>query len=95
MSKYVTRKWIEVNDLSGGQHFVNKKVKFKIPMLRSNLYDYSYAYIIVKGTIAVEGTNDDNEGNKNLVFKNNGQFRSCILKIVRKWRRCSYSYTNV
>ena len=26
VSKFVTRKWIEVSDLSGGQYSVNKKV---------------------------------------------------------------------
>ena len=30
VSKFVTRKWIEVNDLSSGQYSVNKNVRFKI-----------------------------------------------------------------
>ena len=45
------RKWIEVNYLSNGQYSVNKNIRFKISMLRSYLYDYSDAYIVVKGTI--------------------------------------------
>ena len=35
--KFVTRKWIEVNDLSAGYCSVNKNIRFKTPMLRSNL----------------------------------------------------------
>ena len=50
-------------------------------MLRSNLCDYSDAYIVVKGRISVSGTNDANQGNKKLTFKNNARFRSCMSKI--------------
>ena len=47
-------------------------------MLRSDLYGYSDAYIAVKGTISVEGDNDDKRRNKKLTFKNNAPFRLCI-----------------
>ena len=50
-------------------------------MLRSNLCDYSDAYIVVKGIITVTGTNPNNRRNKKLIFKNNAPFRSCITKI--------------
>ena len=33
-------------------------------MLRSDLYDYSDAYIVVKGRISVSGTNSANRRNK-------------------------------
>ena len=49
-------------------------------MLRSNLYDYSDAYIVVKGTIIVEG-NVTKTRNKKLIFKNNAPFQSCKSKI--------------
>ena len=49
-------------------------------MLRSDLCD---VYIVVKGTIhllsATENKNDKQE--KDVTFKNNALFRSCILKI--------------
>ena len=49
-------------------------------MLRSDLCDFSDAYIIVKGSINV--TDPDNNGyDKKLVFKNNVPFISCISKI--------------
>ena len=50
-------------------------------MLISDLCDYSDAYIVVKGTITVEGHNDDKERNKEWTFKNNASFRSYISKI--------------
>ena len=37
VSKFTTRKWIEVNNLSGGQYSVNKIIRFKIPVLRPDL----------------------------------------------------------
>ena len=49
--KFMTRKWIEVNELSGGQYSVSKSNGFETPMLRSDLCDYSLANIVVKGTI--------------------------------------------
>ena len=48
VSNFVTRKWIEVNDLSGGQYSVIKKIRFTTLMLRSNLPDYTDAYIAVQ-----------------------------------------------
>ena len=77
----MTTKWIKINDLSNGQYSVRKNLRFPTPMLRSDLRNYSDAYIVVKGTITVEGTNDANKRNKNLNFKNNAPFRSCISKI--------------
>ena len=42
-------------------------------MLISDLCDYNDAYTVVKGTLTVEGDDDDK--------KNNAPFRSCISKI--------------
>ena len=50
-------------------------------MLRSDLCDYSDAYIVVKGRITLERDNDDKTKNKKLIFKNNALFRSCKSKI--------------
>ena len=47
--KFVTKKWIEVYHLSSVQYSINKDVRFKNPMLISDLCDYSDAYIVVKG----------------------------------------------
>ena len=49
-------------------------------MLRSDLCDFSDAYIVVKGIIAV--TNPDNaKRNKSVAFKNNAPFINYISKI--------------
>ena len=48
-SKFWTKKWVEVNDLSSGQYSGNENTRFKTSMLRSNLCDYSDACIDVKG----------------------------------------------
>ena len=52
-------------------------------MLRSDLCDYSDAYIVVKGTIDFLSTaaNEDNKEEKEAAFKNNVPVRLCISKI--------------
>ena len=49
-------------------------------MLRSDLFDFSDAYIVAKGTITVTNP-DNNVYDKKLAFKNNALFVSCISKI--------------
>ena len=49
-------------------------------MLKSDLCDYSNAYIVLKGDITVTDPNN-NRYDKKLAFKNNTPFTSCILKI--------------
>ena len=53
LPKYATKKWVEVYDQSQGNHDVNKKIRIKTSMLRSDLCDFSDAYIVVKGNITV------------------------------------------
>ena len=36
-------------------------------MLRSDLYDYNDAYVVVKGLITAEGTNVNNQTDKNSI----------------------------
>ena len=55
-------------------------------MLRSNLCDYSDAYILVKGTVTVNGIVNGAENeilrrNRPLILKNNALFVSCMTKI--------------
>ena len=53
LPKFVTKKWIEVYDQSEGNYDVNKEIRIKTSMLGSDLWDFSDAYIVVKGTITV------------------------------------------
>ena len=50
-------------------------------MLRSDLCDYSDAYVWVKGKITVTNPNDNANFNKELTLRNNAPFISCISKI--------------
>ena len=78
VSKFLTKKWVEVNDLSNGQCYMNKNIRCKTSMLKSDLCDYSDAYIVVNGRISVTGTDNANRRNKKLTF---APFRLCISKI--------------
>ena len=85
--KFVTREYFRVNSLSNTYN-VNKSIRFKTPMLRSNLCDYSDAYILVKGTITVTAPGANNgannirdKRNRPLILKNNAPFVSCITRV--------------
>ena len=80
LPRFVTKKWIKVYDQSRGSYSVNKEIRLKTSMLRSDLYDYSDAYIVVKGTITVVRP-DNAKRNKATAFKNNAPFINCISKI--------------
>ena len=52
-SKFRTKNWVEINEDVRGVYSPNKQIRFKTSMLRSSLYDYSDAYILVRGNITV------------------------------------------
>ena len=86
-SKFRTKNWVEINDKSRGTYNVNSQIKFKTTMLKSSLCDYSDAYILVKGNIAIAGAGDNaaarqaDERDKGVVFKNCAPFTNCISEI--------------
>ena len=45
------KNWVEINDDARGTYNTSSQIKFETTMLKSNLCDYSDAYILVKGTI--------------------------------------------
>ena len=68
LPRFVTKKWIEVYNQSEKNYNVYKEIKIKTPMLRSDLCDFSDAYIVVKGNITVDKktfTADDFEAPNN------------------------------
>ena len=81
LPRSVTKKWIEVCDQSGKNHDVHKEIRIKTPMLRSDLCDFSDAYIVVKGTITVTEP-DNGKRNKSVAFKNNAPFIMAFQKSV-------------
>ena len=78
---FITKEWIEVQSQSGNTYNTSKPIKFKTSMLRSDLCDYSDAYVWVTGKITVTNPNDNANFNKELTLKNNAPFISCISKI--------------
>ena len=71
--KYRTKNWVKINVESRGTYSVNRQINFKASMLRSSLWDYSDAYILVKGNISVNNTA--------VIFKNCAPFTDCISKL--------------
>ena len=51
-SKFRTRYWVEIKDESWN-NYENDNLTFKALVIKSNLCDYSDAYIHVKATVAV------------------------------------------
>ena len=80
LPRFYTKKWIEVYDQSDGNYNVNKEIRIKTSMPRSDLCDYYHAYIVVKGTITVVRPNNVKR-NKATAFKNHAPFINRISKI--------------
>ena len=62
--RFITKKWVKVYDQSGSaddRYKPNKQIRFKTSMLRSDLCDYSDAYIVVKGEVTVAGINNNSK----------------------------------
>ena len=61
------------------------KVTFKTSMIRSNLCNYSDAYLLCKWTITIPNTAASgaavNNTNKKVIFKNCAPFTNCITEI--------------
>ena len=100
-TKLRTKNWVEIEDDLRRTYNVNSQIKFKTSMLRISLYDYSGAYILVSGTITMNGAwNDDaarqlNERYKGGMFKNCALFTDCISEINNTHRDNSKYIDNV
>ena len=84
-SKFRTRNSVEINDESRGAYNVNSQIKFKTTMLKSSSCDYSDAYILVKGTIKINGRGADaaarQADERDERVKNCAPFINCISEI--------------
>ena len=80
--KFTTKKWHIINDQNNGQYGGGNEndstIKFETKVTKSNLCDYSDAYILVIGNITA--TESNNNGN-NVAFKNCAPFTKCITHI--------------
>ena len=65
----------------------NSDIRFKTTMLKSSLWDYSDAYILVKGRITITEAGDNagsrqaDESKKGVTFQNCAPFINCISEI--------------
>ena len=62
--KFVTKNGLKKNDLSGSQCYFNKNIRLELPMLISDLCDFSDISVVVKTIIRVTGTNNGNRRKK-------------------------------
>ena len=58
-SKFATKKWYVIDSESKGNYSHENPIKFLTSSLESSLCDYSDAYVLVTGNIAVVGANND------------------------------------
>ena len=78
-----TKKEIEVHDQSGRSCNINKHIRFKTSMLRSDICDYSEAYTVTEGTNTVGRENDRDKHNrrkKKTYFKEKCSIYLCCIK---------------
>ena len=75
-SKFVTRKWNIVNELSNANYSVGNEIIYNTEVLKSNLFYYNNAYILVRGGITVAAATATQ-----VAFKNCAQFTKCIKEI--------------
>ena len=80
-SKFATRKWYVINDQNNTDYGEGNEdsttVKFETKVIKSNLCDYSDAYILGTGNITATGS----DANTRVAFKNCAPFTKCITRI--------------
>ena len=65
-SKFATKKWYIIDNESKGNYSHENPIKFLTKSIESSLCDYSDAFILVTGNIAVKGRNAANAPNMTL-----------------------------
>ena len=63
-TKFRIKNWVEINDDARGTYNTNSQINFKTSMLRSSLFDYSDAYILLSGAIAIRRAGEDDASKK-------------------------------
>ena len=76
-SKFATKKWYVIDSESKGVYSHENPIKFLTSSLESSLCDYSDAYVLVTGNIAVVGADNDTK----VAFKNFAPFRKYRTEI--------------
>ena len=76
-SKFAIKKWCIIDSDSKGKYSHKNPIKFLTQAIESSLCDYSDAYVLVTGNIAVAGGN----ANTKVAFKNCSPFNKCRTEI--------------
>ena len=75
--KFATRKWYVIDSETNSTYSHQNPIKFLTKSIETSVFDYSDAYALVTGNIAVEGA----ANNAKVVFKNCTPFRKCRAEI--------------
>ena len=77
-SKFATRKWYVINNQNitdyGDGDENSTTIKFETKFIKSNLCDYSDAYILVTGDITIRNGSE----NRKIAFKSCAPFTKCV-----------------
>ena len=76
-AKFATKKWYVIDNESKGYYSHKKPIKVLASSLKSSLYDYSDACILVTGNISVTG----GDANTKVTFKNCVPFTKYITEL--------------
>ena len=76
-SKFATKNWYVIDSESKSVYSRENPIKFLTCSLESSLCDYSDAYVLVTGNIAVVGA----DNNTKVALKNSASFIKCITEI--------------
>ena len=63
-TKFRIKNWVEINDDARGTYNTNSQINFKTSMLRSSLFDYSDAYILLSGAITIRRAGEGDTSKK-------------------------------
>ena len=77
-TKFATKKWYVIDRESKGNYSSKNPIKFQTNSLESSLCDYSDAYILVTGNIAVTSNNVATK----VAFKNGAPLKKCRTQII-------------
>ena len=86
-SKFATKKWYVIDSESKGKYSHHDPIKFLTKSIESSLCDYSDAYILITGDIAVKRRNAADTADIALdaitqaAFKNCVPFEKCLTEI--------------
>ena len=95
-SKFRTKNWVQIKGVSLVDYNINSQIKFKATILKSSLFDFCDAYILVKGTTTITGhvgppagraavqiktSIENDKRNKGVIFKNCVPSTDCIREI--------------